>query len=131
MRSKYHWGPLKIILHLVLDNAGGYGTDDCITRYVAMLKTAFNIECIQLDLSVWTILQSEVERQPFMKRCHVKVLVSTVMTTWDEGKLDWQIMNIFKILEKVLCFINEGEGGNDLVESKRGEKNRDLKFDFV
>ena len=66
-----------------------------------------------------------------MKRCHVESLVSTVITAWGEGKLDWQITNLFKRIEKVLYLINEGEGGNDLVESNRGEKNRDLKFDLI
>ena len=66
-----------------------------------------------------------------MKYCHIKVLVSTVMITWDECKLDRQITNAFKRLEKVLCLINEGECGNDLVELKRGKKNRDLKFDII
>jgi len=98
MRSKYYWVLLTIIMCLVLDNTGGHGTDDCVMRYVAMLKTDFNIECIHqvpcspftnvLDLGVWATLQSEVERRHFMKRCHIKALVSTVMTTWDEGRLD-------------------------------------------
>ena len=98
IRLKYHWVLLTIILYLVLDNAGGHGDDDCVTRYVDMLKTDFNIECIHqvphspftnvLNLGVWATLQSEVERRHFMKRCHVKALVSTVMTTWDESKLN-------------------------------------------
>ena len=40
------------------------------------------------------------------------------------------INNVFIRLQKVLCLINEGDGGNDLVETKRGVKNKDLKFDF-
>ena len=71
IQSKYHWVPLKIILYLVLDNTGGHGTDDCITRYVALLKSDFSIEFIHqvprspftniLDLGIWAMLQSEVE----------------------------------------------------------------------
>ena len=110
-------------------------------RDMLILKTDFNIECIHqvpcspfintLNHSVCTTLQSVVERRHFTKHCHVEALVSTVMTTWDEGKLDRQITNVFKRLEKLLCLINEGEGGNDLVELKRGKKNRNLKFDLI
>ena len=66
-----------------------------------------------------------------MKRCRVKALFSTVMTTWDQGKLDRHITHVSKRLENVLCLINEGEGGNDLVELKRGGGNCDLKFDLI
>ena len=105
-----------------------------------MSKTEYNIDCIHqlpcstftnvLDLGAWTIFQSEAERRHFMKHCHIKALVSTVMSTWDESKLNWQIENIFKILEKILCLINKGEGNNYMVKSKRGEKNCDLKLDL-
>ena len=98
IRLKYHWFLLTIILHQVLDNAGGHGNDDCVPRYVVMLKMKFNIECIHqvhcslftnvIDLGVWTTFQSGWY---FMKRCHIEVLVSTVMTIWDEAKLDQQI----------------------------------------
>ena len=91
---------------------GGHGADDCATRYVAMLKMDFNTECIHqvprslfinvFNLGVWDTLQSEVERRYFVKRCHIKALVSIVMTTWDECKLDQQITNVLKILEKIL-----------------------------
>ena len=141
IQVKYYWVLLTIILYLVLDNTGEHRADDCVTRYVAMLKSEFNIECIYqgprypfinvLDLSVWDTFQSEVERQYFMKRCHVESLLSTVMITWGECILNWLIKNVFKRNEKVLCLINEAEGGNDLVESKSGEKNCDLKFDLV
>ena len=77
-----------------------------------MLKMDFNTECIHqvprslfinvFNLGVWDTLQSEVERRYFVKRCHIKALVSIVMTTWDECKLDQQITNVLKILEKIL-----------------------------
>ena len=31
----------------------------------------------------------------------------------------------------MICLINEGEGANDLVETKRGPKNNSMKFDFA
>ena len=53
------------------------------------------------------------------------------MTTWDEGKFDRQTTTVSKRLENILCLTSKGEGGNDLVESKRGKKNCDLKFDLM
>ena len=81
-----------------MDNAGGHGTDDYVTRYVAILNMDFNIECIHhvsrspftniFNLGVWATLQLEVKRRHFMNHYHVEALTSTVMTTWDEGELD-------------------------------------------
>ena len=65
-----------------------------------------------------------------MKRYSVDALVNTVMSTWNDGHLDDCICKIFNRLERVLILTNEGEGGNDLVESKRGKSNKDIKFDY-
>ena len=48
------------------------------------------------------------------------------MEVWDNGYLDQTISDVVNILEKVLCLTNEGKGGNDLVETKRGTKDKDL-----
>ena len=64
-----------------------------------------------------------------MKRCQTDTLVRSVIDTWVNGCLDDVISKVFKRLKKVLCLINEGEGGNDLVETQRGPK-IDLKFDY-
>ena len=40
------------------------------------------------------------------------------------------ITNVFAKLHNIICLINEGDGGNDLVEEKRGPTNADMKFDF-
>jgi len=65
-----------------------------------------------------------------MKRCSVDALVNTVNRTWLNDSLNTSIKNVFLRLEKVLCLISEGDGANDLVETKRGVKNKNLKFDF-
>ena len=66
-----------------------------------------------------------------MKRCSIDALVNTVNLTWTDDSLDKSIKNVFLRLEKVICLINEGEGANDLVETKRGPKNNGMKFDFA
>ena len=44
------------------------------------------------------------------------------METWANEELNEQIQNVFKRLQKVLVLILEADGGNDLVETKRGKK---------
>ena len=65
-----------------------------------------------------------------MRRCSVDALVNSVNATWNNTSLDRCITNVFTRLEKVICLINEGDGGNDLVETKRGTKYSDMKFNF-
>jgi len=124
-----------------MDNAGGHGTDDAIIEYTARLRDVYNIEISHqiprspftnvLDLGVWCALQAAVEKKHFMKRCSIDALVNTVNLTWTDDSLDKSIKNVFLRLEKVICLINEGDGANDLVETKRGVKNKSMKFDFA
>ena len=140
MREKYHWVSQDVMLYLVLDNAGGHGTNECVDAYVAMLKEEYNIMCIHqvprspftnvLDLGVWAALQSEVERRHFLKRSDTNALVRTVNDVWREGNMNRVITNVFDRIKRVLNLINEGEGGNDYVETKRGVKFENMKFDY-
>ena len=45
MREKFSWVPNETPLYLVMDNAGGHGTKDCITEYTAIMQ-AQNIKII-------------------------------------------------------------------------------------
>ena len=65
-----------------------------------------------------------------MKRYTVDALVNTVMAAWTEGDLDDSITKVFDRIKRVLVLINEGNGANDLVETKRGVAHDDIKFDF-
>ena len=65
-----------------------------------------------------------------MQRCSVDAHVNFVNETWSNSSLNRCISNIFIRLEKVICLVNEGDGGNDLVETKRGIKHSDMTFDF-
>ena len=48
------------------------------------------------------------------------------METWANNELNEQIQNVFKRLQKVLVLILEADGGNDLVETKKGKKFKTL-----
>ena len=72
LRKKFYWVPMDEQVFLVMDNAGGHGTNDAITTYTEGLKK-YNVEIIwqvprspetnMLDLGVWMSIQSAVERK--------------------------------------------------------------------
>ena len=109
MRKLYHWIDINVVICLVMNNAGGHGTDNTIIKYTRLLKEAYNITIIHqiprspytnaLDLRVWTALQSDVEKKHYMRRCNINSLVATVNETWATGTLDKIITNVFEILK--------------------------------
>ena len=55
-------------------------------------------------------------------RCFaVEALVWSVYETWEKGKLNEVITKVFNRLKIVLILIIEVNGGNELVETKRGK----------
>ena len=56
-----------------------------------------------------------------MRCCDVEALVRSVYETWEEGELNEVITKVFNRLKIVLVLIIEGDGGNELVETKRGK----------
>ena len=139
--EKYYWIPNDQKCYLVMDNAGGHGSNTAIATYKKKLEDDHNIEIIfqiprspynnVLDLGVWMALQAQVERQHYLQRCNVNTLVNTVMRTWNEGHLDHAITKVFLRLKNVLCNIIEAKGGNDLAESKRGKKFENIKIEDI
>ena len=105
IRKAYHWIPASVKCYLVMDNAGGHGTNEAKEQYVNLLETKYNITTIfqiprspytnVLDLGVWMSLQAAVEREHYLKRCNVDDLVNSVMTTWKHGHIDHAITKIF------------------------------------
>ena len=43
MREKYYWVKKETAIYLVIDNAGGHGTNDCVQEYTDRLRTEYNI----------------------------------------------------------------------------------------
>ena len=46
IREAYHFVDKTHPIFLYLDNAGGHGTDDCVTKYVKMLEEDYNVICV-------------------------------------------------------------------------------------
>ena len=119
-----------------MDQAGSHGSKTAIDNYVLTLRKKWNIEVIfqvpclpytnVLDLSVWCSLQSKVEKWQFGQRCDVDTLASTVRNVWTSAKLLHMLTKVFQRLHKVLVLVAQAKGKNDLVESKRGAKFKNL-----
>ena len=137
MRDKYHWISIEDPLYLNVDNAGGHGSNDAVSKYTEMLLKDFNIIIIHqvprspftnlLDLGVWCSLQARVEKEHYQKRTDVQALAQSVMKTWNNDDDFTDVINrVWNRLRNVLALIVEGGGGNELVETKRGKKFRNL-----
>ena len=130
IRAKYAGVPRHIPIYLFLDNAGGHGTDEVVAKYVADLKKDFNVICIHqrprspatnmLDLGIWMALQSVVEKLHHGQRQHLDALCNTVMKAWGELEAV-KLTNVYERWKLVLDLIIEDNGGDRLIESKRGK----------
>ena len=123
-----------------MDNAGGHGKNDIITQYTLNLKVKYNVTiihqvprspyCNTLDLGVWCSLQASVENTHFMQQCYTEALVRSVYETWSTVQMSLVVSNVFTKLQHFICLINKGNGGNDLVEEKKGPSYANMKFNF-
>ena len=124
-----------------MDNAGRHSKTDIIEQYTLNLKNNYNVTiihqvprspyCNTLNLGVWCSLQASVEKTHYMRRCNMAALVRTVYKIWETVDILSVISNVFAKLNNVICVINTGDRGNDLVEEKRDKKDADMKFDFI
>ena len=78
-----------------------------------------------LDLGVWMSIQAAVQRVHHMRRCHHDALAASVQQAWSSYLSSEAFHNVWRRLRVVLVCILENEGGNQLVESKRGKLFRD------
>lgn len=131
IRAAHHWIPSEQVIYLVMDNAGGHGTDQAVQQYTKQLLDEHNIEIIQqvprspetnvLDLGIWMSLQAAVEREHRNQRQDPNTLHETVMKVWDAVASEEAFQNVFKKLPIIYANIKNNLGGNDTVESNRGK----------
>jgi hypothetical protein len=93
IHQKLHWVPPAESMYLVMDNAGGHGTQEAVEEYTRRLLEDFNIIIIRqsarspevnaLDLGIWMSVQSHVERR-HRDRCRdPDTLAVTVQEAWN------------------------------------------------
>ncbi len=78
-----------------------------------------------LDLGVWMSIQSAVMKTHYGRRCHHDALAKSVEDAWNGYLSQEAFTNVYKRLRVVLACIVDANGGNRLVESKRGKLFRD------
>ena len=134
VRSAYHWLEDSEPIYIIMDNAGGHGTDDAKQQYTESLA-AYNIGIIwqvprspetnMLDLGIWMSIQSAVERAQRGQRCHHATLAKSVENAWTTYLQEESFKRVHGRLRVVLRCIMDDNGGNNKVEEKRGLLFRD------
>ena len=68
MRETCYWVRNDILLYLVINHAGGHGTNECLSQYKNMLLTKFNIFIVHqvLRFPFTNVLDLGVEQRHFM-----------------------------------------------------------------
>jgi hypothetical protein len=123
------WVPQDETIYLVMDNAGGHGTEEAIGEYTRRMQREFNIEIIfqssrspevnALDLGLWMSIQSWVEKQQFHKTTTADALAASVKEVWQHLPSS-TLTKVFDRIPIVLQIIVEDQGRNDRVEMRQG-----------
>jgi hypothetical protein len=134
LRASYHWLQPDETIYLVMDNAGGHGTNDAKEQYVNALRE-HSVEVIwqvprspetnMLDLGIWMSIQAKVQQVHFMRRCHHDALATSVEEAWQSYLNINAFTRVFRRIRVVLRCILDDNGGNQRVEAKRGKLFRD------
>ena len=131
IRIKFWWVPQQEEIDLIMDNAGGHGTDEAKLIYTTMLKNKYNVKVVWqtpqspefnlLDLGVWCSLQSMVELS-HRKKCKSNrdALARTIEDVWESfpsSKFELVHNRWLKVL-KIVC---NTKGDNVKSDAFRGK----------
>jgi hypothetical protein len=132
IRNAFHWADKDETIYLVMDNAGGHGTDEAIEQYTKYLWEEHKIEIIwqvprspetnMLDLGLWRSIQSAVEKVHAFKVYDADALARSAEKAWRNRLQSGVFERVFQRLLKVLKIIEDDNGGNDFVEGQRGKQ---------
>jgi hypothetical protein len=133
IRQKFWWVPRDVPIELIMDNAGGHGTKDCIKDYIDMLKTNHNVivrhkiprspDTNILHLGIWCGVQHHVEKEHHGKtKSNVGALARTIESAWDSYDSNRAFANIYQHWIKVLRLIIAQNGDNILSDSSRSKE---------
>jgi DNA-binding protein Fis len=135
LRAAYHWLPMNETIYLVMDNAGGHGSNEATAQYTQLLWTDFKVQVVwqvprspetnMLDLGIWMSVQAAVSRVHHKRQYHPDALAQSVKDAWDNYLSPNAFKNVHGRLRIVLHCIVEDNGGNNIVEQKRGNLFRD------
>ena len=129
----YIWVPANEDIYLVLNGAGGHGTDETVTEYTAATKIMNSILVRQvsnlldtnvLDLGIWTSLQSAMGKRHRLSRGNKEALHDTVMKVWSEVANKEAMCRVYDRLEKNYEIIRKTKGDNKLIKEFRGKSGK-------
>ena len=136
IRDKMNFVPEWEPIYLFIDNAGGHGTNEGKSQYEKILLEDHNIilvwqvpqspETNMLDLGAWMSIQSVVEVLHRQRCMNEDALAATVLEAFDQFDGYNKLAAIAKRWELVLDLILEDNGGNDKVETRRGNLTKGL-----
>ena len=126
---------------LVLDSAGGHGTNETIQKYRTDLFVKHKIILVHqvpqspdtnvLDLGIWMSLQSLVAKRHRLQRGDKEALHQSVMDVWNQATNTETFVKVFDRLAKNYKIIRACGGDNNLVEEFRGKKGNEALNDYV
>ena len=131
IRIKFGWVPFNEEIDLVMDNAGGHGTNEAKEAYTLMLKTKHNIRVVWqtpqspetnlLDLGIWCSLQSMVGLS-HRKKCKSNrdALARTIEDVWQKFPPQ-KFQLVYERWRKVLKIICNTQGDNVKSDAFRGK----------
>ena len=138
LRESFYWVKPDEWIYLVMDNAGGHGTDEAWKTFTNDLKEKYKVKIIRqcprspetnlLDLGIWMSIQAAVEKAMYMKRGDIQALVNAVNDAWNTRLSEKAFMNVYERLQNVLVMIADDKGGNATVEENRGKHFRKLEM---
>ena len=130
IRNTHFWVEVDEPIYLFLDNACGHGTSETVDKYVAMLKTYYNVICIHqhprsparnmLNLRVWMALKSVVEKLHFHQQNEIGALCRTVTRACEELNAI-KLTNVYERWKMVLDLILKDDGGDRFIKSNHGK----------
>ena len=130
IREKFSHVHPDTTIHLIMDNAGGHGSIECVSQYKEFLWNEFKVNVINqipnspetnmLDLGAWMSIQAQVQKEHFRKVKRQDALAASVETAWEGFGNKTTLAKIHERWKKVMHLIIQADGGNELVEADRG-----------
>jgi hypothetical protein len=136
LRKAFYWGHQNEWIYLVMDNAGGHGTAEAWETFTNSLTTKYKVKIIQqcpqspetnvLDLGIWLSIQAAVEKRMHLREGDKEALANATTEAWKAHLSAESFTRVCDRLRNVLALTAEDNGGNALVEEKRGKAFRGL-----
>ncbi|KAG7373068.1 hypothetical protein IV203_033792 [Nitzschia inconspicua] len=111
-----------------MNNAGGHGSHDAMAQYTSVLWNEYKVQLVwqiprspETNMLIWMSIQAVVTRAHHRRGSHPDALARSVEDARNDYLSPSAFQNLHKRLKIVLHYIVDDNGGNSLVERKRGK----------